>query len=203
MTRGPLGDSLYLGVIWRQVMNETPVAASIADAIRPENLSRPDSRTVPSLCPVNEGSHPDRGFRHELRCLAMDPSVARPARDSSRPVQFGPLGYFHPWLRISPRAMRPPSCHARLMTGHLLGVPVFDQPSARYHPDVGYDRAESAAHGFEMRYEWGATSQLITLFEHVLSGQRFGRLSDAHQIVADVARFVGRSRFASAPKQSD
>jgi len=38
-------------------MNETPVAASIADAIRPENLSRPDSRTVPSLCPVIEGSH--------------------------------------------------------------------------------------------------------------------------------------------------
>jgi hypothetical protein len=57
MTRGPLGDSLYLGVIWRQVMNETPAAASVADAIRPENLSRPDSRTVPSLCPVIEGSH--------------------------------------------------------------------------------------------------------------------------------------------------
>jgi len=119
MTRGPLGDSLYPVVIWRQVMNETPVAASIVDAIRPENLSRPDSRTVPSLCPVIEGSHltglPTRVLiaRH-----GSFGSQAREGQLASRPVQaarlFPPVasdlatGYAAPFLSRSSHDGAPP-----------------------------------------------------------------------------------------------
>ena len=59
----------------------------------------------------------DRGVRRTLRCLTMDPAVARPAVDDPHPVQFRPLCLFHlvggtrPGFAV-PFHMTPPSCGA-------------------------------------------------------------------------------------------
>ena len=166
MTLGPLGDSLYPGALRRRTKNESSAATSVLDASRSENHSRPESHAAPSLCPVAEGSQFGRGFQHEFRPLALGPSVAGPATDRSRPVQLRPLGSFHQWRRIAPLASRPPSCHAHFMTGHLLGVPVVDQLSARRvtrtctataHFRSARVRDESVLGSrFEMSLPWGA-----------------------------------------------
>jgi hypothetical protein len=93
-TYGSLGGMLYP---WRRWLagngGEIPPTNCIAPQLSSsEPQAEPDRTAVLSVPPAIERLHTKyRGFRRMLRCLTMDPAVARLAVGGPRPVQFRPL----------------------------------------------------------------------------------------------------------------
>jgi len=130
----PIGGSLYPWVLWRRaLMRASPRRRYSTPSVQfrqPDRIAHlappwPDWGLVLSL---------NRGFRHELRCLALGSAVARPARDSSHPDNLGCSALERDRCWIAPKTQQPPYTCAHLTWRHLLRS--AGHPSVR-HADLG------------------------------------------------------------------